>query len=155
MSWSNVIAAIRGEERPALAKASGDGYEISVPMTYGAVADVVEVGERISLVKPTGADLELVVAAANNPGDRGDQLDLVAVLPGAWPPKRPIGDDEPFADIRRVIRGLNAGDPSHFTADGKPDARHISETLGRRVSASERDEAWQYENGGGSHVGGQ
>lgn len=47
------------------------------------------------------------------------------------------------ARIAAVIAELDPSDESHFTRGGKPDAGVISERLGERVSAADRDRVWQ------------
>jgi hypothetical protein len=46
------------------------------------------------------------------------------------------------AAIKATIEQLDLSDPTHVTEDGKPDATVLSDLLGRKVSARERDDAW-------------
>jgi hypothetical protein len=46
------------------------------------------------------------------------------------------------AAIKATIAQLDLLDPAHVTEDGKPDATVLSDLLGRKVSAMERDDAW-------------
>ena len=46
------------------------------------------------------------------------------------------------AAIKATIAQLDLSDPTHVTEDGKPDATVLSDLLGWKVSAKERDDAW-------------
>ncbi len=46
------------------------------------------------------------------------------------------------AAIKATIAQLDLSDPTHVTEGGKPDATVLSDLLGWKVSAKERDEAW-------------
>lgn len=44
--------------------------------------------------------------------------------------------------IKATIERLDFSDPTHVTEDGKPDATVLTDLLGWKVSAKERDDAW-------------
>ena len=46
------------------------------------------------------------------------------------------------AAIKSTIAQLDLSDPTHMTEGGKPDATVLSDLLGWKVSAKERDDAW-------------
>jgi hypothetical protein len=46
------------------------------------------------------------------------------------------------AAIKATIAQLDLSDPTHVTEDGKPDATVLTDLLGWKVSAKERDNAW-------------
>ena len=46
------------------------------------------------------------------------------------------------AAIKATIAQLDLSDPTHVTEDGKPDATVLTDLLGWKVSAKERDDAW-------------
>ena len=54
----------------------------------------------------------------------------------------PTDADERKAAIVETISLLDKDNKEHFTNDGKPDARVLSELLGWTVSAQERDAVW-------------
>lgn len=54
----------------------------------------------------------------------------------------PIDADQRLAAIKAAIAELDPNDPAHWTKDYKPDATVLSERLGWKVKAAERDEAW-------------
>jgi len=56
--------------------------------------------------------------------------------------KQPDDPDARRVAIKTAIEQLDLSDPTHVTEDGKPDATVLSDLLGRRVSARERDDAW-------------
>jgi hypothetical protein len=64
--------------------------------------------------------------------------------PSEIEPKDPA---QRLAAIGREIGRLDRRDTAHFTEDGKPDANVLSDRLGWRVSARERDEAWRQAGG--------
>jgi len=70
--------------------------------------------------------------------------------PVTEPPASPARKPEPPSDaqerraaITEAIRRLDTTDPTHMTEGGKPDATVLSDLLGWRVSAEERDAAWE------------
>ena len=46
------------------------------------------------------------------------------------------------AAIKATIAQLDISDPAHVTEEGKPDATVLSDLLGWKVSARERDDVW-------------
>lgn len=53
------------------------------------------------------------------------------------------GSDARFDAIVAAIQELDPDNQDQFTQNGKPDATVLTEHLGWRVSATERDEAWE------------
>ena len=62
-----------------------------------------------------------------------------APVPTSGPPSDPEGRREA---IKATIAQLDLSDPTHVTEDGKPDATVLTDLLGWKVSAKERDDAW-------------
>jgi len=58
-------------------------------------------------------------------------------------PEPPSDPDARQAAIAAAIRRLDPEDPTHMTEGGKPDATVLSDLLGWRVSAEERDAVWE------------
>ena len=56
--------------------------------------------------------------------------------------KRQDDPDARKAAIKATIKQLYLSDPTHMTEGGKPDATVLSDLLGWKVSAKERDDAW-------------
>jgi hypothetical protein len=56
--------------------------------------------------------------------------------------KLPDDPDARRAAIKATIEQLDLSDPAHATEEGKPDATVLSDLLGRKISARERDEVW-------------
>lgn len=54
----------------------------------------------------------------------------------------PIDADQRLAAIKAAIAELDPDDEAHWTKDKKPDATVLSEKLGWKVKAAERDEAF-------------
>ncbi|MDP6622794.1 MAG: hypothetical protein QF754_11070 [Alphaproteobacteria bacterium] len=65
--------------------------------------------------------------------------EAAAPVPTSGPPSDPEGRREA---IKATIAQLDLSDPTHVTEDGKPDATVLSDLLGWKVSAKERDDAW-------------
>ena len=116
--------------------------EVTIPWRPG-----VTPGDLVAL----GGDAVEIVGV-RDPGGRHEILELltrpVGRVPGevkrrAWRPTRPRARDDRLAAIRAVIAELDLDDPAHVTGDGRPDANVLSEQLGWRVSARERDQAWK------------
>ena len=68
-------------------------------------------------------------------------IEKTASLPASDlpPPNEP---EARRAAIKATIQQLDLSDPAHVTEAGKPDATVLSDLLGRKVSAMERDDAW-------------
>lgn len=64
----------------------------------------------------------------------------VATDPGGL--SRPGSGEASPMTLREAILDLDADNPDHWTADGKPDARALADILDRKVTAAERDAAW-------------
>ena len=56
--------------------------------------------------------------------------------------KRLDDPDARRAAVKATIAQLDLSDPTHATEEGKPDATVLSDLLGWKVSARERDDAW-------------
>lgn len=56
--------------------------------------------------------------------------------------KRPENEDEARDAIVSAIESLDPIDKTQFTNDGAPDATVLTELLGWKVSAKDRDEIW-------------
>jgi hypothetical protein len=57
-------------------------------------------------------------------------------------PGRPEDPAEADRQIAGVIQALDPGEEAVWTSGGKPDAQALSEKLGWRVSAEDRDRVW-------------
>lgn len=55
---------------------------------------------------------------------------------------RPEDPDQVSAAIKAVIIGLDKNESAHWNASGSPDANTITEKLGWKITAAERDAAW-------------
>jgi hypothetical protein len=61
---------------------------------------------------------------------------------GGLPKEEPTDPSARAEFIKVVIIGLDKNNKDHFTNSDKPDANVLSERLGWRVSAAERDAVW-------------
>lgn len=130
MAWHRMTvtvegAAVEGFFRP------GSPPEATIPWRHGiAPGAAVEV-----------AGVAYAAVSVRDPGDRHETLELTLAEPQK-PPVRPAGKRERLAAIRDTIAGLDPNDPAHFVKIGKPDANVLTELLGWRVTARDRDDAW-------------
>ncbi len=53
-----------------------------------------------------------------------------------------LSDANEVQEIIAVIAEMDPKDEEQFTEGGKPDAKYITSVLGKRISAAQRDEAW-------------
>lgn len=81
------------------------------------------------------AELAAALVAAGRAEELGPKQP--SLLPDRAPDGHDFGDD-----VLNAIHGLTPGDKGHWTRGGVPDAKVLSEKLGRTVSAADRDAAW-------------
>lgn len=78
---------------------------------------------------------------ASSDGSQGESVDAgdpsTSLEEGEEPPAKP----ETLVDAIKLLDPSNA---EHFTGSGKPQVEALSELLGKKVTATERDEAWQF-----------
>jgi len=132
MAWERATIALGDEVVNGLIKRDHGRLDATVPWRAG-----LEVG---GVTEIDGARYR--VLTVRDPGGRHEvlELNLGPVRPRT---RRPKNENDRLAAIRAVIAGLDLDDPAHVTADGRPDANALSERLGWRVSARERDQAWK------------
>ena len=141
MAWLPQTVTVGGEAIDARVRRHTSGrVEATIPWRPGLAA-----GTAVVL-----ADGEHRVAEARDPGGRHEILEL-ALEPASEARDvtdvRPTDEADRLARIAEVIGTLDLSDPAHVTASGKPDATVLSELLGWRVSAEERDRAWDEVSG--------
>ena len=141
MAWVQEAATVGGEAIDArVRRDANDRVEATVPWRPG-----LGPGALVGL-----ADGEHRVVEVRDPGGRREILELALEPAGQI---RTVADARPADEAERIVRiaeaivGLDLSDPAHVTASGKPDATVLSELLGWRVSAEERDRAWDEVSG--------
>jgi len=99
--------------------------------------DDYEPGETISL-----SDKDAKPLLATNPPviKLPPSDDNVVALTGSKP--APENQDERINQIQAAIIGLEKKIEANWTKDGTPDAKTLTERLGWKVSAAERNQAW-------------
>ena len=131
MAWERMTIKVGEEEVDGFFRA-GPPPEATIPW----IADV-SVGAAIEV-----AGVGYSVVSIRDPGNRHEVLELGLAAPQE-PPVRPTNKRDRLAVISEAIRSLDPDDEAHFTEGGKPDANVLSDRLGWRVTARERDEAWE------------
>ncbi len=107
-----------------------------VEMESKHAAACAAVGDAISPKEPEQPN--------NNPADNQDNKETAL---SDTEVENPAADEQssqdPLEEIVDAIAGLDAENESHWTNDGKPDSRSLSAVLGRIISATDRDAAWE------------
>ena len=130
MAWERVTIKVGEEETDGFFRA-GPPLEVTIPWIVG-----VSVGAAVEL---RGKSYRIV--SVRDPGNRHEILELGLDPPPREPLPRPTNKRDRLVAITAEIASLDR--PAHFTDGGKPDANVLSDRLGWRVTARERDEAWE------------
>lgn len=136
MGWERELVRLAGPlEETVAGSVRRAGAVVQATMPWRAR---IAVGTSVEL-----ADGRYIVEALRDPGGRHETLELtLAPAPESASGRRtgrPAERDARLDAIRAEIAALDAADPAHVTGNGRPDANVLSERLGWRVSARERD----------------
>lgn len=112
-------------------------YNVTRRLTHDGV-DYLPGGDPVELT----ADQAALLCAGSDPAITPIEADTQAPANGADETQTPVDPDQRQAAIIAEIGKLPLDDDTLWTNSGKPDAGALSERLGFRVSAAERDAAW-------------
>lgn len=112
-------------------------YIVTRRLTHDGV-DYLPGGDPVELTDDQAAPLR----AGNDPAVNPVEVDTRAPTGDVDETPPPIGPDQRQAAIIAEIGKLPLDDDTLWTNSGKPDASALSERLGFRISAAERDAAW-------------
>lgn len=113
---------------------NGKDYAVGDPMALDAdTFERLHAKQAVSVPEPTAGDDETDKDA--NTGSEGSEG-------GEGKAEAPTEPAERLSAIKEAIAGLDLSVDANKTTDGRPDCNALTEALGWKVGAAERDEAW-------------